>query len=347
VSSLQTQQLHPRLKSPQPQLERGLGHGDSQLMNKKITSTKKSATTEPKQSQKDRSSDKAKSDLLSFYKESSNLYPILQLVVEMPGDLPWFSYPNRPTVSSQIADHASIDEATFRAWIKGWVVLARAARRAVESLASRMDAGDYTSSQWSILADIAIANLADSLGDVTGLIDRWEREFDAAGQLDKAGLPWHRAELVPGTTDPDEDHFFVELIWRLRQDPDKFLRGFERRADDLEPVVRKMSAFLTRLDSGDIEASPRLTVKDAVKAKACRKPLTPDAGQLYEMLCSLPEHKAMTGPKILDWFSEVHGRFIDQGALNKILKSLRPYGLDNARRIGYYIPLAVRPNKTS
>ena len=59
---------------------------------------------------------------------------------------------------------------------------------------------------------------------------------------------------------------------------------------------------------------------------------------IYEKLISLQEHEAMTGPEILDWLSKKHGINIDEGTLrNTYLKPLKPYGLVNTPRVGYYI----------
>jgi hypothetical protein len=77
-----------------------------------------------------------------------------------------------------------------------------------------------------------------------------------------------------------------------------------------------------------------------------REPLGTNASLLYEKLITLPEHVGITGPAVLDWFSEEHGKIVDQSTLTKeILPPLKPYGLRNKPKIGYFIPLAERPNK--
>lgn len=87
-------------------------------------------------------------------------------------------------------------------------------------------------------------------------------------------------------------------------------------------------------------------VKQSDAVLTVRLPLGEKAALLYEKLISLPEHRGMTGPKILDWFSDEHGEIVDHGTLAKeIIPALKPYGLRPARRIGYFIPPKDRPRK--
>jgi hypothetical protein len=82
--------------------------------------------------------------------------------------------------------------------------------------------------------------------------------------------------------------------------------------------------------------------------RADRPPLGENARLLYEYLIYLPEHEAMTGPKILDWFMQKHSKNVDQGTLTKeIIPALKPYGIENTPRIGYQIPISHRPKKSS
>lgn len=67
-------------------------------------------------------------------------------------------------------------------------------------------------------------------------------------------------------------------------------------------------------------------------------PLSPKARLIYEKLSILKVHEAMTTPEILDWLSQEHQKDIDEGTLGKLLKEIKPYGLQNKPRIGYYIP---------
>lgn len=59
---------------------------------------------------------------------------------------------------------------------------------------------------------------------------------------------------------------------------------------------------------------------------------------LYEKLKSLKPHEAMTTDEILDWLSNKHEKHISESTLYKTyLKPLKPYGLKNKPKTGYYI----------
>jgi len=97
----------------------------------------------------------------------------------------------------------------------------------------------------------------------------------------------------------------------------------------LKPAVQRKSKIRER-QAADAEA-PKILRKLLI-------PLSPKARLIYEKLSILKVHEAMTTPEILDWLSQEHQKDIDEGTLGKLLKEIKPYGLQNKPRIGYYIP---------
>ena len=74
-------------------------------------------------------------------------------------------------------------------------------------------------------------------------------------------------------------------------------------------------------------------------------PLSENAVKVREILLGLPPDQALTGPKLLDVLA-TQDVFIDQGTLTKrIIPELKPYGVQNKPRVGYYIPASKRPTQ--
>ncbi len=66
-------------------------------------------------------------------------------------------------------------------------------------------------------------------------------------------------------------------------------------------------------------------------------PVSKRAGLIYDKLKSLiPPKHGMTTNELLDWLCK-EGENIDDKTLRGHLNELKPYGLDNKRRIGYYL----------
>jgi len=78
---------------------------------------------------------------------------------------------------------------------------------------------------------------------------------------------------------------------------------------------------------------------DTNKPKKKLKPLSANAAAVYELLKALLEYKAMKGREILKALENQNPSiFIDQSTLTKnIIPELKPYGVKNRPRIGYYI----------
>jgi hypothetical protein len=75
-----------------------------------------------------------------------------------------------------------------------------------------------------------------------------------------------------------------------------------------------------------------------------RAPVGEIPGLILERLRRLPEHRGLTKPQLLDWLQDAdaarsEGRepiFIGEDTLKDHLQKLKPYGVRNAPRIGYY-----------
>jgi len=77
---------------------------------------------------------------------------------------------------------------------------------------------------------------------------------------------------------------------------------------------------------------------DSQKADAdSRVPLSKTAKPIYEKLKGLAEHEAMTLPEIQNWYESEFQKNLDEGTWKDVRKELKPYGLRNKPRIGYYI----------
>lgn len=75
-----------------------------------------------------------------------------------------------------------------------------------------------------------------------------------------------------------------------------------------------------------------------------RPPLSDNAAKVREILLGLPSERGLIGRKLLEKLDK-HGVFIDQSTLTKrIIPELKPYGVMNKPRIGYYIPVESRPS---
>jgi hypothetical protein len=78
-------------------------------------------------------------------------------------------------------------------------------------------------------------------------------------------------------------------------------------------------------------------------------PLSPAALVVREILLSLPPERAMTGKQIVDEVNRRASRspngtwLLQQTLTTRIVPALKPYGLRNAARIGYFFPMECRP----
>lgn len=111
--------------------------------------------------------------------------------------------------------------------------------------------------------------------------------------------------------------------------------SFERLQSWLDESLYKISKLqkhIPKTDSGG-KAGKTKTI-----AKKLKKPISDKTAAVYELLKMMPEHRGLTGRKIIEELSKKN-IFIDQSTLTKniipILK--KDYGVKNQPRIGYYV----------
>jgi hypothetical protein len=94
----------------------------------------------------------------------------------------------------------------------------------------------------------------------------------------------------------------------------------------------------------DLDGGPYPETGDASRdletlEKGCRvkEPVSKRAGLILDKLKSLPEHEAMNTAALLAWLSKFHHDDIDDATLRRTLREMKPYGLLNKPKIGYYL----------
>jgi len=87
-----------------------------------------------------------------------------------------------------------------------------------------------------------------------------------------------------------------------------------------------------------IERWEQLVYEQVVKTENdSREPTSKRAGLILEKLRSLPKHGCMDTNALLDWLASEHEIVIDKPQLYRHLDELKPYGLANKKRYGYFI----------
>ena len=102
--------------------------------------------------------------------------------------------------------------------------------------------------------------------------------------------------------------------------------------------VAGVKEWITDFERASVKATKEpKNAGDTNKPKKKLKPLSERAAAVLELLKTLPEHRGMTGPKILETL-DAKSINIDQSTLTKnIIPELKSYGVKNRPRIGYYI----------
>ncbi len=131
----------------------------------------------------------------------------------------------------------------------------------------------------------------------------------------------------------------VNLLTQIEQHatPDDAGHKLRTAADAME------AAFADLTPNEPAEVAP--ADDESAESGTERKPLGRIAAVIYEKLKSLPEHRGMDTPALLAWLAdrkaaEAEGRdieILDDGTLRGHLKQIKPYGLRNAPKIGYYV----------
>jgi hypothetical protein len=88
---------------------------------------------------------------------------------------------------------------------------------------------------------------------------------------------------------------------------------------------------------------PAAPAATAALAATARKPLSDQAREMYDLLCSLPETEGRRAKQLVQ---ELQSKFagINEDRIRKLAQELEPYGIDRTGAAGYFIPLDRRPN---
>jgi len=141
--------------------------------------------------------------------------------------------------------------------------------------------------------------------------------------------------LVDGQTDLNGTRLSLEQLAIVR----KFF-GENCTLQNIQLWLEKKNLKIERLNWLHIleliEEASGGNAGDKKKLKK-KQPLSEKASAVLELLKTLPEHRGMTGPKILETL-DAKSIHIDQSTLTKnIIPELQSYGVKNKPRIGYYI----------
>jgi hypothetical protein len=117
-------------------------------------------------------------------------------------------------------------------------------------------------------------------------------------------------------------------------------KDFDARSAKLFLAVHSLSADLQGTAAMSAVREPANGPRRHVRGKGEKPPLTPDAAAVLDILKALPQHQAMTGPRILDALAKLNPpKFLDASTLTKHIMPLlkKHYGVKNKPRVGYYI----------
>jgi len=213
-----------------------------------------------------------------------------------------------------------------------------------------------------------LKRIADLAAELLGYRDACDKFWKARSVWDK----WegHR------TPDPNESEFSKQIranYWGALQSAEARCNEHWRQVGELLTLLGKMNpaavATLRFVQNGELAwhlvllvswdgvdgelrgiyydataALEKMRSDSIATAAVRRKPLGEIPALLYEHLLTLPEHKAMNGPAILEWLAKKSHVVSEDTFYKDILPVLEPYGLMNKKRIGYHIPLSERPN---
>lgn len=162
-------------------------------------------------------------------------------------------------------------------------------------------------------------------------------------------------EANENPTTPDEAQRLADKLRRAYRD----FTADQKQADDVrtgeqddnakrrinEKAGRGYTEFLNAYDSftDGIPDPTKVQVFAPLESTAAgsiglsREPVSDIAGLILDKLRSLPEHKGMDTSALLSWLSQEHHKDIEDRTLRRYLNELKPYGLQNKAKIGYYI----------
>lgn len=78
-------------------------------------------------------------------------------------------------------------------------------------------------------------------------------------------------------------------------------------------------------------------VKEHMVCECARQPLSLGAARIFEKLCTLKTHEAMTGPAIQRWYEDETRTNLDEGTWKRWRLELLAWGMKNRPKVGYYI----------
>ena len=102
---------------------------------------------------------------------------------------------------------------------------------------------------------------------------------------------------------------------------------FDKKKQEYKEMISKDS--VSELLAGQLISDSRGTGNGQL-------PVPKKAGLILEKLKSLPKHEAMLTNDILTWLSREKEIEMDEKTLRGYLKQLKPHGVKNERRVGYY-----------
>jgi len=127
--------------------------------------------------------------------------------------------------------------------------------------------------------------------------------------------------------------------WLWEQTVKILRRRYELCPSDacIESFAKDCQLVADELDKEAQALASKQPTEASGKAETKQEPLSDNQASVYDLLKTLPEHKALTGKEILHQLED-KGIIIDQSTLTKnIIPALRPYGVKNKRGAGYYI----------
>jgi len=122
-----------------------------------------------------------------------------------------------------------------------------------------------------------------------------------------------------------KDESFAEVFWEELQagwEYSEEIRGIIN--EDIQNVKKELSIQRCKHKTND-----DLPAKNG--------PISKTARLILHKLKQLDPEEAMLTSDILDWLSDNHNKIIDESTLQRHLREIKPYGLTNKPRIGYFI----------
>lgn len=147
---------------------------------------------------------------------------------------------------------------------------------------------------------------------------------------------------------PNDAPGIARMPWSIPTEGNNFSSLFRGRQGVLWKIEKELPALLRLATAASVllglpEEEPPPTLHHDNKESPDRPPLGDRAQVVYVWLISLPETEGKTGKEIVQYLIG-RGFVADEDYVKGPLKKeLVPYGIDNKRPAGYYIPMSERP----